>query len=309
MAANVAAMAPGTNIGAAHPVELGAAGQASKPKDEVMEAKVAHDSAAYLQAIAQKRGRNAAWAAEVVEKSTSIPSAVAVKERVVDFEASSLDDLLGKLKLSGAAVERFDMTARQKALSAVSDPNIAMILMTVGVAGVMIELYAPGLILPGIVGAFSLIVAFYSFQTLSANFAGLLLIALGLLLFLLEFKVHSFGLLVVSGMACFLFGALMLFKNASGGLEISRSIIASTLGTMSAALLALLALAKRVLGRKARTGAEGLVGARGVARSAKTVAVHGELWDAESVSGPLAPGEAVVVAAVDGLTLKVRKKG
>ena len=306
MAANVAAMAPGTNIGAAHPVELGGSNSTEKPKDSVMQEKIAHDAVAYLQAIAQKRGRNASWAAEVVEKSTSVTSAVAVKEHVVDLEAASLSEVLAYAKLPGASVEKFEMTGRQRALAAVSDPNIAMILMSVGVAGIMIELYSPGLILPGIVGAVSLIVAFYSFQTLSANFAGVLLIALGLLFFLLEFKVHTFGLLVLSGMAAFLFGALMLFNGAPSGIALSRGVLFSTLGTMSAVLIALLTLAKKVMGRKSKTGAEGLIGAKGVAIDRSRVRVMGELWDTDS--NDLTEGDHVVVAAVDGLTLKVRKQ-
>ncbi len=306
MAANVAAMAPGTNIGAAHPVELGGSNSTEKPKDSVMQEKIAHDAVAYLQAIAQKRGRNASWAAEVVEKSTSVTSAVAVKEHVVDLEAASLSEVLAYAKLPGASVEKFEMTGRQRALADVSDPNIAMILMSVGVAGIMIELYSPGLILPGIVGAVSLIVAFYSFQTLSANFAGVLLIALGLLFFLLEFKVHTFGLLVLSGMAAFLFGALMLFNGAPSGIALSRGVLFSTLGTMSAVLIALLTLAKKVMGRKSKTGAEGLIGAKGVAIDRSRVRVMGELWDTDS--NDLTEGDHVVVAAVDGLTLKVRKQ-
>lgn len=307
MAANVAAMAPGTNIGAAHPVELGgASGSSEKKGDSVMQEKIAHDAVAYLQAIAQKRNRNASWATEVVEKSTSIPSALAVKERVVDLEAASLDEVLRFAKLPGAQIVKFEMTGRQRALAAVSDPNIAMILMSVGVAGIMIELYSPGLILPGIVGAVSLVVAFYSFQTLSANLAGVLLIALGMMFFLLEFKVHAFGLLVLSGIGAFLFGALMLFKDSAGGVSISNNVLFSTVGTMSVVLIALLTLAKRVLGRKARTGAEGLVGQKGVALDKSRVRVAGEIWETDSVD--LEKGSQVVVSAVDGLTLKVRKR-
>ena len=329
MAAHVAAMTPGTNIGAAHPIELGGGlpGVAGKEKgepDSVMESKITNDASAYLEAIAARRGRNASWAALVVAKSTSVTSAEAVRQRVVDLEAESLPALLeavdgrrladfpGRpLRTKGAVVERFEMSRRQRLLAAVSDPNIAMILMTLGVSGLLIELYSPGLILPGIVGASSLILAFYSFQTLSANYAGLLLIVLGLLLFVLEFKVHSFGLLTLSGAASVLFGALMLFRDSAGGLRVSPGVIASTVTTMLGVVAVLLAIVRQAFKRKARTGAEGLKGAKGVAASALdpggTVRLSGELWKAESVEGSIEAGSEVAVADCEGLTLKVRR--
>ncbi len=328
MASDVAAMTPGTNIGAAHPIELGNASTSGGKEEkggqsEIMEAKVTNDATAYLQSIARRRGRNADWASLVVNKSTSVPSGEAVREGVVDLEAEDLTALLEKIdgrKIQGrdplatkhAQITRFEMTQRQKILASVVDPNVAMVLMSVGVAGIMIELYSPGLILPGIVGAVSLITAFYSFQTLSASFAGLLLIALGFLLFVLEFKVHSFGLLTLSGTASILFGSLMLFRDASGGLAISKVTIVATIVPLLAFLFGLLYLVRKVLRGKPRTGAEGLKGAKGTATTALapkgTVSLGSELWRAVSVAGDIPEGAEVLVVEVDGLTLKVKKK-
>ena len=330
MAAHVAAMAPGTNIGAAHPVQLGAlpagAGKDKEPKkDEVMEGKIVNDAAAYLQAIAGRRNRNIEWAFQGVTKSTSIVSSMAVRQRVVDLEAKSLDELLAAvdgreladfkgrpLRTKGAKVVRFEMTGRQKLLAAVADPNIAMILMTLGVSGLLIELYSPGLILPGIVGVVSLIMAFYSFQTLSASFAGVLLILLGLVLYILELKVQSYGLLAVSATAAVLFGTLMLFRHSPGGVSISWSVVLSTVGTLAALAAVLIAIAARAMGRRAKTGAEGLIGQAGRAETelapAGKVSLGGELWKAESLDGTLPAGTAVRVESAEGLTLKVRRK-
>ena len=329
MAAHVAAMTPGTNIGAAHPVQLGGlpggGGKDKEKTDTVMEGKVTNDAVAYLQAIASRRGRNAAWAFQGVTQSTSIVSAQAVRDRVVDLEAGSLEELLtavdGRtlpdfkdrpLRTKGARLERFEMTRRQKLLVAVSDPNIAMILMTLGVSGLLIELYSPGLILPGIVGAVSLIMAFYSFQTLSASFAGVLLIMVGFLLYVLELKVHSYGLLALSATAAVLFGTLMLFRNSGGGVSVSGTVIATTLGTLVALVAVLLAIATQAMRRRSRVGAEGLLGQKGVAETALSpsgkVSLGGELWKAESLEGDIPAGASVVVEAAEGLTLKVRRR-
>ena len=326
MAAHVAAMAPGTNIGAAHPVQLGGmpGGKEGGKEDKVMEGKVTNDAVAYLQAIASRRGRNEAWSAEVVARSTSVVSAQAVRLRVVDLEAASLEALLAKvdgmqmpdfkgrpLRTRGAQVVVFEMTGRQKLLAAVADPNIAMILMTLGVSGLLIELYSPGLILPGIVGVVSLVLAFYSFQTLSASLAGILLIMLGFLLYVLELKVHSYGLLALSATASILFGAMMLFRNSGGGISLSWSVLASTLGTLVVLMGMLLFIAARVFARRSKTGAEGLIGQTGTAETDLSpdgkVALGGELWKARSLEGDIPAGVVVKVEGADGLTLKVRR--
>lgn len=331
MAAHVAAMAPGTNIGAAHPVRIGGApgrggkdGKDDKP-DPVMEEKMTNDASAYLEAIASRRGRNAEWAKFVVAKSSSIPSGEAVRMKVVDLEAEGLSALLkavdGRvladfprkpLRTADAAVDRYEMTGRQKLLAAVTDPNIAMILMTLGVSGLLIELYNPGLIVPGIVGAASLIVAFYSFQTLSANFAGVLLILLGFVLYLLELKVVSFGLLALSGTAAVLFGSLMLFQSTGGWVALSWGVIGSAAATLLAIAGSLAYVSATVLRRGSSVGAEAMAGEKGVVvlalDPAGTVKVHGETWRAVSADGSVLPAKAeVVVVESDGLTLKVRR--
>lgn len=349
MASDVVAMAPGTNIGAAHPVMIGSSGPESssplsglKKKDEEkegakktmkgleasektpMEEKVVNDASAYIMALAQEKGRNAQWAVSAVTSSKSIPAEEAVKLKVADLIAADMNDLLAKLdgreipkkgvlKTRGAEIIRYEPTRRQKFLAAVTDPNVAMILMSVGAAGIFIELYSPGLILPGIVGALSFILAFYSFQTLSANMAGLLLMALGLLLFIAEIKVMSYGLLTVGGIISVVLGALMLFKTtATLGLSISASVLASSVGGLLLVTLFILWIVVRAHSRKVVTGAESMLGARGVAKTefspAGTVLIAGELWDAVSVSGPIEAGAPVVVERMDGFVLKVRKQ-
>jgi membrane-bound serine protease (ClpP class) len=332
MAAHVAAMAPGTNIGAAHPVMLGGgggglpgSGDKKEKKDDTMEAKMASDASAYLKSIAHKRGRNESWAVQAVSISTSIQASEAVAIKVVDLEAVSLEELLkavdGRkladfdkpLRTVGALIERYSMTRRQRWLATLSDPNVAMILMSLGAAGLFIELYNPGLILPGIVGAVSLILGFYSFQTLSASYAGVLLILLGMILLLLEIKITSYGMLAVGGIASFLLGVLMLFQhNAAGGLSVSWSIISSTLGGLLAVVAVLSWVVMRAYNRPVVTGDEGMLGMEGKAMGRLDprgkVQVGDELWDAESEEGAIEAGAAVVVRAVEGLKLRVGKK-
>jgi membrane-bound serine protease (ClpP class) len=323
MAAHVAAMAPGTNIGAAHPVALpGMGGQKEKDKtDEVMEGKVANDAAAYLKSIALKRGRNAEWAAEAVSKSTSIPATEALSRSVIDLVAADYAELLraidGRtladfdrpLRTAGALIEREEMTRRQRWLSAISDPNVAMILMSLGAGGLFIELYNPGLILPGIVGAIGLILAFYSFHTLSASYAGVLLILAGMLFFLLEIKVVSYGMLALGGIAATLLGVLMLFQHhPMGGLAVSWSVILGNIAGLLVLVAALTWFVVRALKKRAVTGTEGMVGAEGECLDTAHVLVAGEIWEAEFIEGPLPKGAPVVVQSVERLKLKVKRK-
>jgi membrane-bound serine protease (ClpP class) len=215
MAAHVAAMAPGTNIGAAHPVAMGGG-----EMDKTMREKVENDSAAYIKSIAEQRGRNAAWAENAVRKSVSATEKEALKLKVIDLVADDVPALLkmvnGRtvtlttgsvtLRTDSSVIHDYPMSLRLNLLKALSDPNIAYILMTVGTIGLMAELYNPGAILPGIVGAISLILAFYSFQSLPVNYAGLLLMALGILFFILEASVTSYGLLAIGGVISMLLG-------------------------------------------------------------------------------------------------------
>ncbi|MFH1725169.1 MAG: nodulation protein NfeD [Elusimicrobiota bacterium] len=324
MAAHVAAMTPGTNIGAAHPVAIpmmGGAKPGKEKKDDILETKAVSDAAAYLRSIAQKRGRNQDWAYEAVSKSTSIPAGEALALGVVDLLAEDLPELLKKadgrtlpdfekpLRTAGASVERYEMTRRQRWLAAVSDPNVAMILMSLGAGGMFIELYNPGLILPGIVGAVCLLLAFYSFQTLSASYAGVLLIVLGMVFFLLEIKVTSYGLLALGGVAAMLLGVLMLFQQSMGGLGVSWSVIISSLAGLLGVTAVVSYLVYQTYRRKIPTGMEGMVGLEGAAIGELApkgkVRVQGEIWEAASEAGALSDGAEIVVTAVKGMRLSV----
>jgi membrane-bound serine protease (ClpP class) len=224
MAADIAAMAPGTNFGAAHPVSLGG----GKMEDE-MASKVENDAAAYAESIAAKRNRNKEWAVKAVRESVSITENEALKIKVIDLIASDLEDLLRQLdgrkittaagvtilETEGIEVHEIEMGLREKVLDTLSNPNIAYILMMVGLLGLYFELSNPGAIFPGIIGGISLILAFFAFQTLPVNYAGILLIILALILFILEIKVTSFGMLTVGGVISLILGSLMLFDTGA----------------------------------------------------------------------------------------------
>lgn len=324
MAAHVAAMTPGTNIGAAHPVQLGGAPAKEKGEkpDAVMQEKMTNDMSAYLEALAARRGRNVSWAREVVANSSSVASGQAVAMRVVDLEAESLGALLEKidgrrlpdfkepLRTRDALLERLEMTPRQRLLAAVADPNVSMVLMTLGVSGLLIELYHPGLILPGVVGAVSLVLAFYAFQTLSANYAGVLLILLAFVLYLLELKIVSFGLLALGGTAALLFGAMMLFQGPAGWGGVSPGLLLSLAASFLLGFGAVFFVVRQALSRRSQVGREGLKGAR--ARVVERidpvgmVSMNSELWRARSAGDPIAAGSEVEIVSVDGLTLTVR---
>jgi len=304
-------------------IPSGLGGGKDDKKKEPMEEKVLNDASAYIRSIAQKTGRNVEWAALSVAKSVSIPADEAVKNGVADFVAADMNDFLAKadgrkagefgtLQLVSPAVEYFNQTRRQKFLATITDPNIAMILMSLGAAGLFIELYNPGLILPGVVGAVSLVMAFYSFQTLSANFAGVALILLGFVFFIAEIKVLSHGLLTLAGAAAMLLGGLMLFNQPSiGGLSINMAMLLSTIVGLIAVVAVVAYIALRAQMRKVVTGIESLKDKKGLAKTALTpkgtVLVEGELWQAESVSGNIPEGAHVDVTAVEGFKIRVRQ--
>lgn len=317
-AAHIAAMAPGTNVGAAHPVAMGGG-----EMDAVMKAKVENDAAAYIKSIAEKRGRNVQWAEDAVRKSLSVTEKEALTLKVIDLVAEDLPSLLaavdgrevvtgaGKvvLRTKGAPVTETVMGWRLDALKALSDPNIAFILMTLGTIGLIAELYNPGAILPGIVGAISLILAFYSLQTLPINYAGVLLILLGIVLFILEIKVVSYGLLSLGGIASMVLGGLMLVKTDVPFLKVSLSVIIPTVVTFGGLFLAVTWLAVKSHRRRPVTGVESMVGTIAVAKTELAphgkVLLQGELWDAVSEE-PIREGEEVEVKTVSGLTLTVQ---
>jgi membrane-bound serine protease (ClpP class) len=319
LAAHFAAMAPGTNIGAAHPVAMGG-GQ----MDEEMKRKVENDAAAYIRSLAERRGRNAEWAEKAVRESVSITEQEAVKLKIVDLVANDLPELIKKidgqtvttvkgkrvLSTSDAAVIQNPIGFRLRILKTISDPNVAYILMLVGVTGLIAELYSPGAVLPGVVGAISLILAFYAFQTLPINYAGLLLIGLAMLLFVAEAFVPSFGVLGLGGITALLIGSLMLIDTDVPGVGISLQVILATIGIALVFFLVFIRIALRAQRGRPVTGREGLVGEVGVAlrdlSPSGTVRVHGEIWQAES-NEPISKGEEVQVLKVVGLKLQIKK--
>ncbi|MGH7217620.1 MAG: NfeD family protein [Nitrospiraceae bacterium] len=318
MAAHVAAMAPGTNIGAAHPVAMGGG-----EMDKSMKEKVENDSAAYIKSIAEQRGRNVAWADDAVRKSVSVTEREALKLKVVDLIAEDMPALLKQLDgrtislqsgpmvlhTADTAVREFPMGLRLELLKALSDPNIAYLLMTIGTIGIIAELYNPGAILPGIVGAISLILAFYSFQSLPVNYAGILLFLLGVVFFILEATVTSYGLLAIGGVVAMLLGSMMLIKTDVEFLQISWSVILPVVALTAAFSLFVVGMGVKALRRRPATGREEMVGLVGVVQTALTphgqLAVHGELWEAIS-DRPLQPGDKAEVIRVEGLRLYVK---
>ena len=318
MAAHVAAMAPGTNIGAAHPVAMG-----GEKMDEEMKKKVENDSAAYMKSLAEQRKRNAAWAEDAVRKSVSVTEQEALKLKVIDLVAEDVPALLKQvdgrsvtlqsgptvLHLDGAVVREFPLGVRLEFLKALSDPNIAYLLMTIGTIGIIAELYSPGAILPGVVGAISLILAFYSFQSLPIDYAGVLLFLLGIVFFILEANIVSYGLLGIGGAVSMLLGSLMLIKTDAEFLQISWSVIVPVITLVALFSLFILGMGIGAMRRPPVTGREEMVGLVGVVKTALTphgqVAVHGELWEAVS-EHPLQPGDEAEVTAVDGLRLHVK---
>ena len=319
MAADVAAMAPGTNIGAAHPVSVGLG-----KMDKVMGEKVVNDMVAYARSLATERGRNADWAEKAVRKSVSIDAKQAKKIKVVDLVADNLDDLLKEvngrtvkvdkekvtLLTEGAPIKTIEESLRVRILKHIADPNIAFILMLVGLAGLYFELANPGVVLPGVVGALSLLLAFYAFQTLPVNFIGLLLILLAFILFILEIYVTSFGLLSFGGVAALLLGSLMLFRGGGGmGMDIAWSVLIPSVVIVSLFFLVVAGLVVRSQMRRSVTGDAGLVGERGVAYTDLNpegqIFIHGEYWQAVSEE-PVAAGDTVEVIKVINLKLQVR---
>ena len=321
VAADIAAMAPGTNIGAAHPVAMGG-GQMSRTMTE----KVLNDAVAYVTSIAEKKKRNVQVAVRFVKESVSIPANEALKLKVIDLIASNLNDLLqkidgktiekplGTIKLStkGAKVNFIEMGFRQRFLSALSNPNLAYILMMIGLVGLYFELAHPGVIFPGVIGGICLILAFFAFRTLPVNYAGILLILLGVFLFIAEIKIASYGLLTVGGVVSLALGSIMLFESPAPFLRASLSVIIPTVAVTAAFFIFAMTMAIKAQMAKPATGAEGIVDETGVARTRidpeGKVFVHGEFWNAYSEK-IIEEGERIRVLKTEGLRLKVEKLG
>jgi len=319
MAAHVAAMAHGTNIGAAHPVGIGGVGSDSS---KTMSDKVTNDAAAFARTLAEKNHKNVEWAERAVRESISATETEALALGVVDFIAASRDSLLllldgrvvtvdgrtDTLTTASAGISETRLSLRLRILSVIADPNVAYILLLLGIYGLFFELYNPGAILPGIVGSLSIILAFYSLQLLPLSWAGLLLILLGIILFLLEIKVTSYGLLSIGGSIAMILGSLMLFEPHKTGIRVGLDVIILATIVTGLFFVFVVGMGLRAQRKKISTGKEGLIGETGVVADTELkknkVQVHGEWWDARSDS-PLQPGMNVRVVAVDGMTLKV----
>ncbi|MDF1590009.1 MAG: nodulation protein NfeD [Desulfobacterales bacterium] len=314
MAADIAAMAPGTNIGAAHPVGIG-----GKKIDKTMADKVVNDMVAHAKSVAEKRGRNAAWVEKAIRESVSVTETEALKENIIDVIATDMDDLIrqingrtisgkGVLKLDGAKTTVLEEGLRTKILKTISDPNIAYILMMIGIAGIYFELSHPGAIFPGVIGAVSLVLAFFAFQTLPVNYAGFLLILLAVVFFIMEMKITSYGLLSVAGVLSFLLGSIMLFEGASPELRVAWRVMLPTLALVCGFFVVVAGLVFKSQTSRPRTGSEGLVGETGVVKERLEpegkVQVHGELWKARSAE-PIGIGVSVRVVKVENLIIEV----
>jgi membrane-bound serine protease (ClpP class) len=321
LAAHIAAMAPGTNLGAAHPVGL--QGQV----DTVMNDKITNDAAAFIRSIAEKRHRNGQWAELAVRKSVSLTENEALAQNVIDLIAKDPEDLLrqidGKNTGSGngarilhtrsAHIESLEMGFTEKVLDLISNPNITYILLMLGLYGLLFEFYNPGSILPGIVGVISLILAFYSMQTLPVNYAGLALIIFAIILFLLDIKLASHGLLAIGGIVSLLLGSIMLIRPGSSTdfVGISRVVIIVSTAVTALFFLTIIGLGLKAQRGRPVTGLEGLIGEMGETLEALTptgsVRVHGERWKAESIAGNIGPGEKVRVIRMKDWKLYVER--
>ncbi|MBW2616636.1 MAG: nodulation protein NfeD [Deltaproteobacteria bacterium] len=315
VAGHIAAMAPGSNIGAAHPVTAG-----GKDIDKTMSEKVVNDMASYGRGIAENKGRNGEWVEKAIRESVSITAEEAVENKVVDLVAKDIDELLqaidgrevdlpaGKVTLKTADLKKtyFRPGFRDRVLKTISDPNIAYILMMIGLAGLYFEMSHPGAIFPGVIGAISLILAFFAFQTLPVNYAGLLLIALAIIFFIAEVKVTSYGVLSIGGLISMTIGSIMLFEDVG----VSLKLMLPTILLIGGFFVVVASLAFRAHRARPKSGSEGLLGEVGVVKELiepeGLIFVHGEYWRARA-KGKLEPGENVEVEGIEGLVLRVKK--
>jgi membrane-bound serine protease (ClpP class) len=324
LASNIAVMAPGTNIGASHPVNT------QGGMDSVMSEKVTNDAAAFIRSISEKRKRNVLWAEDAVRKSVSITETEALRDSVIDLIANDMNDLLAKvdgievetstgkkiLNTKNHVIVNFEEGWFSKILNIISDPNIAYILMMIGMSGIMLELYNPGSILPGVVGAICIVLGLYGLHTLPINYAGVALILLAIILFIAEIKVTSYGMLTVGGVIALFFGSMMLIDSSSpleNAIEISMSVIITTVLIISGMFVLLAWLVVRAHRRKPMTGESGMIGAIGevlvdIIGGKGTVRIMGEIWKAETSDAEDIPkGSKVKVLSVHDLTIKVKK--
>ena len=325
LAAHVAAMAPGTNIGAAHPVMMGGIPGGGGDTTQTMMDKLTNDAVAYIQSIAEKQGRNAEWAREAVLESSSITALEALEKGVIDTVAASLAELLSYLDgkqvevVSGevtlatlqAEVSHIEMSLRYRILDKITNPNVAYLLLLLGIYGIFFELSNPGIFFPGVLGAISLILAFLAFQMLPINYAGLALMALSLVLFILEINVTSYGLLSISGVISLLLGSLMLFDSTDPLMRVSWQVIIPTIIFTALFFLVAIGLAVKAQRRVPLTGIASMVGLTGAAQTDidpdGQVLVQGEVWRAVS-DQDIPSGASVKVLQVDGMVLHVTRE-
>lgn len=316
-AAHFAAMAPSTNIGAAHPVS----GDGQKV-DSLMNEKITNDAVAQIKAAADKRGRNATWAERAVRQSVSITDREALDSNVINVRAENLDTLLAKLEgrevdlpggkktlhLIRAEVVNIKQSFVQRLLELITQPDVAFILFSLGGLGIVLELYNPGAILPGVVGGICLILAFYSFQTLPINWAGVSLIILAIILFIAEIKVISHGLLTLGGVVSLFLGGLMLIDTVDPTLRVSTSVLLSVAIAIGVVAFLVVLLVAKAARHKPFLGTSALVGQRGEVRADGFARIEGALWKIEA-DEPLIEGSKIEVVGVDNLTLKVKRIG
>lgn len=342
-ASHVAAMAPATNLGAATPVQIGGSPPPSTPEpksdekedDEdskesspgelpgtAAERKAINDSIAYIRGLAELRGRNAEWAESAVRSAASLSARAALEQNVIDVVAEDIDDLMqqidgrtvkvstGQIQLatSGLGIERIEIDWRTQLLSVITNPNVAYLLMLIGVYGLLLEGYNPGAILPGVVGGICLLLALYAFQVLSVNYAGLALMVLGVSLIIAEAFAPSFGALGLGGIIAFVIGSVILMDSEVPGFQIARSLIGGIAAAGGIAMLGMVMYFARSRRRPVATGVEQILSTRVVALSdferEGRVRMHGEIWNAIS-SVPVREGQVLRVTAVDGLVLHV----
>ncbi|MCE5194235.1 MAG: nodulation protein NfeD [Nitrospiraceae bacterium] len=319
LAAHVAAMSPGTNIGAAHPVGVG------EKMDKTMAQKATNDAAAYVKSLAERTGRNSKWAEDAVRKSISATEQEALKENVIDLVSKDIKSLLSEidgkkvktimgdktLHTANSGIVKGEMGFRHRILNVITDPSVAYILMLLGFYGLFFELTSPGAVFPGVVGGICLILAFYAFQMLPVNYAGLLLIVLAIILFVLEVKIVSHGALTIGGIVSMIFGSLMLFDSPEPFMRLSILLVLPAVLVTAFFFIMVFRLAYKAYRIRPITGAEGLIGLEGIAntditKSGGMVLVNGEIWSAHS-DPDILKGEKVIVENVSGLKLKVRK--
>jgi membrane-bound serine protease (ClpP class) len=325
IAGHVAVMAPNTAIGAAHPVAIGSDGEAQM--SEAMEEKIINDAAAYIRSIAEAHGRNMEWAERAVRESVSATEREALDLNVIDMIAPDLDTLITQLDgrqvtmvndqqvtlhTQGAIINDVPMKTIEKFLYAIADPNIAYLLLSVATLGIMVEIFNPGLIFPGVVGGISLLLAFYSLGMLPVNYAGILLIVLAIGLFIGEVLTTTFGIFTAGGVVALVIGSLILFQGAGPIFRIDPWLIATVTIIVAGTLAFVLHRAVSAHRRQAKTGWEELIGKTAVVKVALnpegTVFFKGERWTATSEGEEIKPGDEVIINKVDGLMLYVTKK-